>query len=142
MERQLPLCGRKSLNPVVDLKKEMSQAAKRCNLSRAEIVDRMNEHISVEKIRTRGKDGQVTEDMLNKWLAPEAPDVIATKLLCIFCKVTNSIGPLQALALPLHAAVIGPAEIVLLEMARAQVTEREASSRKRRLAEQYREMTK
>lgn len=143
MERQLPLCATRSLNPIMDLKREMGLAAKKCNLSRAEIVDGMNKHVSMEKMRTRGKDGLVTEDMLNKWVAPEAQEsVIPTKMLPIFCKITNSLGPLKALAVPLNAAVIGPAEIVLLEMARAQVVEKEAGSRKRRLAEQYKEMTK
>jgi hypothetical protein len=125
-----------------EIKRAMRIAAKNCALSREQIVDAMNEIISLEGLRTRGRDGKLTKAILDKWLAPEAEDVIPLKLLAAFCRITNSLSPLQTLAAPLGAKVIGQAEQLLLEFGRAQVNEREARRRKRRLSEEYEELKK
>lgn len=141
INRQLALFGSRSLNPVGELKRELALAAKSSGLSRPQIVDQINTLIGIERLRTKGKDGLVTLAMLDKWLAAEATEsVIPLKLLPTFCRVTDSLGPLQALAAPLEAAVIGPAERILLEMAQAQETRKQAARKERRLAEQYEEL--
>jgi len=139
LEKQLPLFGGKSLNPVPDLKREMALAAKASGLSRQQIVDQMNVLIEVERLRTRGKDGLVTLDMLNKYLAPEADIVIPTQLIKIFGTVTANPGPAQTLA-PEGYRLFGPAEIIKLEFAENLLAGRKAQRRCRRLAEQLEEM--
>lgn len=142
-DRQLPLFGSKSLNPIIDLKREMALAARNCHLSRLELVDRMNALIEIERLRTKGKDGKVTGAMMDKWLAVESTDsVISLKLLPIFCRATGSLGPLRALAAPVGAAVIDQADQVLLKMARARVIRKDAARSERILEEQYKELTK
>ena len=141
--RQPSLFGERSLNPVAEMKRAMNLAAKECGLSRPELVDRLNGLIALEGLRTKGKGGLVTEAVLAKWLAPEdVSQVIPVKLLAAFCRAAGSLGPLAALAAPVDAWVIGKPDQVLLEMARAQVAEQDAARRKRRLAEQYKEIKK
>jgi hypothetical protein len=140
MGRQLSLFGGKSLNPVGEVKRAMALAARECGLSRAVLVDEMNDLVRLEGLRTKGKDGLVTEAMLDKWLAPEARDyVIPLRFLPVFCRVAGSLAPLAALAAGLGAAVIGEADQVLLALARAQQEEKAAARRRRRLAEEYEE---
>lgn len=142
MERQRSLWGRKSLNPVAELKLAMNLAAKGCGLSRGQLAERLNGLIALNGLRTKGRDGQVTEAMLDKWLAPEPGTVIPLKLVAAFCAAAESLAPLQALAGPVGGQVIGPEEQVLLEMARAQVQEKEAGRKKRRLEEQWKDLRK
>jgi hypothetical protein len=135
--------GRQSLNPVSELKAALNRAARGSGLSRAQVVDKLNVLIQMENLRTRGKDGLVTEAMLDKWLAPGALDEMPpVKLLPIVCAALESLEPLAALARPLGAAVIGEGEQLLLEMARAQLEEKRAAKRRRRLAEQVEEIIK
>ncbi len=140
MERQRSLFGAKSLNPVADLKLAMNRAARECGLSRAQLAERLNGLIAMSGLRTKGRDGLVTEAMLDKWLSQDPDGVIPLKLLPAFCAAADSLAPLQALAGPVGGLVIGPAEQLLLEMARAQMTEKEAARKRRRLEEQYREV--
>jgi hypothetical protein len=139
MEQRSLFYGSESLNPVPELKRAMSLALKQSRLSRSQAADRMNAHITVERLRTRGKDGLVTEDMINKWLAPESAEVIPTKLVKIFGTVMGSPALAQTLA-PEGYRVIGPQELLLLEYGRAQMEKRKVSRRERRLAEQIEEM--
>lgn len=129
----------KSLNPTSDLKLAMNRAIEASGLTRAQVADRMNEKIVVERLRTRVKDGLITEDMVNKWLAPGAPEIIPTKLLKIFGTVTKSGGPAQTLA-PEGYRVIGPAEIIKLKFAENILAGRKAQRQCRILAEQLKEM--
>jgi len=137
-QKRLPY-GEKSLNPVPELKRAMSLALKESGLSRAELAERMNVLIVIERLRTRGKDGLVTEDMVNKWLAPEDQMAIPLKLVKIFGTVMGSPAPAQTL-LPEGCRAIGPAEILLLEYAQAQRAEVKARRRKVRLGEQIEEL--
>ena len=137
-DRQLPLFGGESLNPVAALKRAMNLAVRESGLSRAQVADRLNEVLALEGLRTRGRDGVVSLALLEKWLAPaDMAAVMPAKFLPAFCRVTGSLAPLMALARPLGAAVIGPEDQVLLEMARALMAEREAARRRRRLEEEW-----
>jgi hypothetical protein len=137
-ERQLPLFGGESLNPVPALKLSLNLAVRESGLSRAQVADRLNEVLGREGLRTRGRDGVVSLALLEKWLAPaDTAAVMPAKFLPAFCRVTGSLAPLMALARPLGAAVIGPEDQVLLELARALMAERAASRRRRRLEEEW-----
>jgi hypothetical protein len=121
----------------------MSLAAKGSGLSRAQVADRLNAVIGIEGLRTRGKDCQVTQAILDKWLAPEALDqVIPVKLLPAYCRVTGSLEPLRVLVRMVGGEVIDEGEQILLEMARCQMAKKRAARRERLLAEQYEERVK
>lgn len=143
MEKQPSLFGEKSLNPGPELKRAMSLAARKSGLSRGQIAERMTVLLVVEGLRTRGKNGEVTEAMIDKWLAPESLDVLPNYLLLLlFCKVVGSLAPLQPLAGPLGGRVVGPAEVIVLDFGLAQMEEKKARKRTRRLAEQIDEMNR
>jgi|GEM_PF-620813 len=137
-ERQLPLFGGESLNPVPALKRALNLAVRESGLSRAQVADRLNEVLALEGLRTRGREGAVSLALLEKWLAPaDTAAVMPAKFLPAFCRVTGSLLPLMALARPLGAAVIGPEDQVLLEIARTMMAERQAARRRRRLEEEW-----
>jgi hypothetical protein len=139
---QLSLYERKSLNPVPDLKRALAVAVKESGLSRADFVELLNNEIRMERLRTRGKDGLVTEDMLNKWLAREDMDSAPpTKLLKIIGTVAKSAALAQAL-LPEGCRAIGPDEVFKLEWAEAMLAGRKAQRKARRLAEQIEDLKK
>lgn len=139
-DRQYGLFDMNSLNPVPELKRAMNVAARKCGLSREEIVERLNELAALEGLRTRGKDGKLTLAVLDKWLAPESDQVIGLKWLPGYCKVVGSLSPVAALVKPLGSAVINGADRILLEAAKIQLQEKAARKKSRRLMEQYQEM--
>lgn len=142
MGTQLSLYERKSLNPVPDLKRALAMAIKESNLSRAEFVDLLNKEIRIAGLRTRGKDGLVTEDMLNKWLAPEDMDSAPpTKLLKIIGTVAKS-GSLGQTVLPDDWLAISPEQVVKLEWAEGMWEHRKVQRKIRRLAEQIEDQKK
>jgi len=123
---------RRSLNPVPGLKRAMNLAARECGLSREEIVDRMNEQLYLDGLRTKGKDGQVTVAMLNKWLAPEARGhVISTQLLPYFCAAVSSLEPHQAMVEVNDGEVIGPIDQARLRKVRADEKKEDAARESR-----------
>jgi hypothetical protein len=103
---------RHSLNVVFELKNALNQAIKQCPLSRIQIADRMNELMEEEGM---GK-GEVTTDMINSWTKEDPRRILPTKLIPFFCKATNSILPLVALAQPMGAMVIEGKDIEVLEL--------------------------
>lgn len=142
MGTQLSLYERKSLNPVPDLKLALARAIKGSGLSRADFVELLNNEIRMERLRTRGKDGLVTEDMLNKWLAPEDTDSVPpTKLLKIIGTVAKTPGLAQTL-LPEGCWAIGPDQVYKLEWAEAMWAGKKAQRKARRLAEQIEDLKK
>ena len=106
-------------------------------MSREQVVDEMNRLAAAEGLTTNGRSQKVTLALLDKWLAPgTVQHVIPLKLLPIFCAVTGSVAPLQALAALLGARVISQEEAKLLEWARLEIERRKLSRRARKLAQE------
>jgi hypothetical protein len=117
---------RHSLNVVFELKNALNQAIKQCPLSRIQIADRMNELMEDEGM----EKGEVTTDMINSWTKDDPKRIIPTKLIPFFCKATNSILPLAALAKPMGAMVIDGKEIEVLELGFAELERLRVKQRK------------
>jgi hypothetical protein len=117
---------RHSLNVVFELKNALNQAIKQCPLSRIQIADRMNELMEEEGM---GK-GEVTTDMINSWTKEDPRRILPTKLIPFFCKATNSILPLVALAQPMGAMVIEGKDIEVLELGFAELERLRVKQRK------------
>ncbi|OQX50296.1 hypothetical protein B5M47_03965 [candidate division CPR3 bacterium 4484_211] len=130
---QRPLFSSPSLNPVSKVKAAIKQAIKGCGLSREQIVDEMNRLAKIENIHVK-----VSLSLLDKWVAQEATHIIPWKVLPIFCRVTGSILPLQALVAPLGATVITGKDLKLLEWAKVEIKRRELSRKTRQLLEEIR----
>jgi len=120
-----------SLDPTNRVKSAMREALKECRLSREQVVDEINRLAGVEGIKTK-----VSLSLLDKWVAASANHLIPWKLLPIFCQVTKSILPLQALVAPLGLQVIGPSEIKILEWGKVELQRRALSKKTRRLMEE------
>jgi len=135
--KQLNLWDRPSLDPTHRIKLAMKEALKTTSLSREQVVDEMNRLAAAEGLTTNGRSQKVTLALLDKWLAPGATQyLIPLKLLPIFCAVTGSVAPLQALAAPLSARMISAKEEKLLEWARLEVERRRLRKRARQLAQE------
>jgi hypothetical protein len=117
---------RQSLNVVFELKNAMNQAIKQCTLSRIQIADRMNELIQDEGM---GK-AEVTADLINSWTKDDPKRIIPTRLIPFFCRATNSVLPLAALAQPMGAMVIEGKDIEVLELGFAELERLRVKQRK------------
>ena len=120
MSEQLDLFDTPSLNPVARVKESMRQAIKISGLARGQVADKVNELARIEGFTTNGKNGEVTTEMLDKWLAPGAEHIIPWKLIPIFCRVVRSSDPIKALAQPLGAQVIDREDAALLKWAKVE----------------------
>jgi len=124
------------LDPTDALKIAMSEALKNCQISRAQVVDAMNQMAVAAGIRHEGKSAGITEDILNKWVARGSSNhMIPVKYIPIFCHVTCSMQPLEAL-LPPGAHIIDGEDVIRLEWARVEIKRRELAQRSRRLAQE------
>ena len=117
---------RQSLNVVFELKNALNQAIKQCTLSRIQIADRMNELIEDEGM---GK-AEVTADMINSWTKDDPKRIIPTRLIPFFCRATNSVLPLAALAQTMGAMVIEGKDIEVLELGFAELERLRVKQRK------------
>ena len=133
-EAQLPL-NWQGLDPVPPLKRAMAAALRECDLSREQVADRMNQLLAAD-----GQTPQVTINTIEKWVAPSAIHVIPLRLLPVFCRVVDSLLPLEALAAPLGAKLAGPLEQALIRWAQAQEDKRRAAIAERRAREALEEM--
>ena len=118
--------SRHSLNVVHELKNAMNRAIKRCPLSRIQIAERMNELMGEEGM----ENGEVTADLINSWTKDDPKRIIPTKLIPFFCRATQSILPLVALAQPMAAMVIEGKDIEVLELGFAEMERLKVKQRK------------
>jgi hypothetical protein len=78
----------------------------------------------------------VTEAILDKWAARGARNhIIPLRLIPIFCRVTGSLLPLQAL-MPQGAELVSGPDLAYLKWARAEIEKRKITRETRRLAQE------
>ena len=131
------LWDRPEIDPTNRLKTAMREAIETSGLSRMKVVADMNTLASLEGMTCGGRSQKVTEDILDKWCAAGSVDhVIPLRYLPAFCRVTGSILPLVALAIPAGGMVIVAEELKLLEWARLEIKRRRIGKDARRLAQE------
>ena len=131
------LWDRPDIDPTNRLKAAMREAIDASGLSRTKVVADMNALASIEGMTCGGRCQKVTEDLLNKWCAPSAiAHIIPLRYLPVFCRVTRSMLPLLALAIPAGGFVISCEDQKLLEWARLEVAKRKIGKDARRLAQE------
>ena len=129
--RQKSLFECPSLDPIMKVKAAMQKTIRQCSLSREQIVDKMQELAEVEGIKTK-----ISLSLLDKWVAQSAAHIIPWRLLPIFCKVTGSLEPIQALIAPLGVQIIFGDDIKVLAWAKAELQRRALNKKVRRLMEE------
>ena len=131
------LWDRPEIDPTNRLKAAMREAIDASGLSRMKVVADINSLASLEGMTCAGRAQKVTEDVLDKWCAPGSLDhVIPLRYLPAFCRVTGSILPLVALAIPSGGSVIVAEDVKILEWARLEIKRRRIGKDARRLAQE------
>lgn len=131
---QLNMFSSTSLNVVAGIKEAMNVSAKKCGLSRDEILERMNELARRFGVRLVKGNGDLGRDTFEKWLNPKALEYVPTvQALPIFCAVVGDIKALEPLVKPLGAMVIDADDVKLLEWAREYHNARKSRKRMRQI---------
>lgn len=131
---QMPL-NWQGMDVRLPVKHAMAAALKGCGLSREQVVDKINDLAAASGIHLR-----LTLSILEKWVAPSADNAIPYQLLPIFCRATESLEPIAALAAPLGVVLAGPREQRLIAIARADQETKRLRREKRRALEELEEM--
>jgi len=115
-------------DPGPALKIAMNDVIKACCLSRAEVVDQMNQLAMIAGITCNGRNQKVTVSTLDKWLAPGANSYhIPLRLLPIFCQSVGSNLPLKAFSTFFKdARVISEEELKKLRWAELEIKARQS----------------
>jgi hypothetical protein len=130
--RQMSLWDSPSLDATARVKSAMREALKACPKSREMVTDEMNALAAREGLVDEGRS-PVTLALLDKWVAAGSPNRVPYHLLVVFCEVTNSLLPIQAMASPLGCHVITGEDLDLLEWARVQMEKRRLQARSKQI---------
>ena len=125
-------------DPGPTVKAAMSEAIRRCSLSRDEIVDHMNRLAQFAGITCNGRTQKVTLSLIDKWVAPGAKNYnIPIRLLPIFCRIVSSTLPLQAYSSFFEdARIISTDDNKKLEWAKAEINARNHRKNASKLAQE------
>ncbi|HAT50778.1 MAG: hypothetical protein HQL07_04645 [Nitrospirae bacterium] len=115
----------------------MNHAAKECGLSREQIVDRMNEVAAQLNINiTSGNSKTLTLTTLDKWLNPNERHKPNFEAFVLFCQVTASLEPINAMGGPLGGVMITTYRAKILEMAEGELAIKMLRKKNRELRKQ------
>ncbi|MDY6792852.1 MAG: hypothetical protein SWH54_16430 [Thermodesulfobacteriota bacterium] len=118
---QLSLFKLPTLNTVVEMKGVLNRGAKNSGMSRSAIADKMNklaERYGLSLVT--GNGNRLTLDTFEKWLNPAEPGrQMPMRVLPVFCIIVGDFSPLEVLARPVGAKVIGEEDQKLLKWAKA-----------------------
>jgi len=119
------------------LKAAMNRAAKRCGLSREQIVDRMNEIAGMGGFRLNKNARSLTLDMLEKWLNPVERDYVPShNALHVFMAAIGDPEPLQVMAAIQGFDLIGGEDRKILKAAKIEREIANLKRQKRRLEQE------
>jgi len=131
---QIPLFDTPTFNVTKLLKEAMHAAAKKCGLSRDQIVDGMNDLASRYGVNLVSKKGVLKLDTLEKWINQnDLSRQMPMKALPIFCAVVSDTSAIDVLARPVGSRVIGHGDQQLLKWAKAYFKARDARRTMRRI---------
>jgi hypothetical protein len=123
-----------NLDPTDQIKSAMQEALRGCNMSRAQVAEDMNRLAVRSGIKAEGR--AITETILDKWTARSArAHLIPLRLLPIFCQVTGSLLPLQAM-MPPGSEVVSGEDLVCFKWAKVERDRRRLAREARKLAQE------
>lgn len=127
ISHQLELFSSQSINPTYEIKRQIRLVLSECNMSRDEIVDRMNK-IAVQE----GMRKTISKATLDSWTKDSEPDRLPSlPWLTIFCQAAETIAPIEAMIRPLGCGVLDNDDQRLLAWAKAEMEKRKAVKRAR-----------
>lgn len=116
---QISLFNAPTFNIVRVQKESMKAAAKKCGLSREQIVEQMNDLAGRYGVNL-ASNGVLKLETFEKWINPnELNRQMPMKALPIFCAVVNDTSAIDALSRPVGCRVIDHDDQQLLKWARA-----------------------
>lgn len=121
--RQLDLFNQPTIGGVVrDIKTAMNQAVKESGLSRAQVLDKLNEFAERHRVKLNGGNAKsLSNDVFEKWMNPEdEARMPSLKALTVFCAVMGTCEPVGVMIKLLGGKVIGEEDVRLLEWAKLQ----------------------
>jgi len=119
------------------IKAAMNRAAKRCGLSREQIVDRMNEIAATGGIRLNRNARTLSLDVLEKWLNPAERDYMPShNALGAFMAATGDPEPLRVAAGIQGFELVGGEDLKILQAAKIEREIQLLKRRKRRLEQE------
>lgn len=128
--------------PLIKQRMKSAIAAAVPPLSRAQLVDRMNEIAERENLKITVSKGPLTPAILDKWLAPREPDLPPLPAMSVFMQALGDFGLLEALAEFHGFRLLSPEEALFYEFGKAKFEKREQSRRIKRLEESIMENRK
>lgn len=131
----MSLFDQPTLNIASDLKHAMHAAVKNSNLSREEVVDKMNALADRYGVRmVSGNSQKLNMSTFEKWLNPDDDSrLMPLRALPVFCAVVECPEIIGLFARPLGYEVIGPEEVSMLKWAKAYFSQRKAAKEMREL---------
>lgn len=135
MVKQLSLFKQGSFNITRELKECMAAVVAGSRMSREEYLEQMNLVADRFGVRLmRGNGNGLTMATFEKWLNPADKEHIPSpSAIPVFCEVGGSTAPLQVMAGPVGAMVIGEQDKVLLQWAREYQRARDARLKMKKL---------
>jgi hypothetical protein len=126
-ELQLDLFHGHTINPTLEIKRQIRLVVSASNMSRDQIVDEMNRLAS-----SIGIKGNLTKDKFDGWCKDSDLSRLPSPVwLVVFCRVMNTVAPLAAMAAPLGCRVIGPDKAKILALGEAEIEKKKAAKRSR-----------
>lgn len=132
---KLGLWHNPSLDVTLRVKAALREVLSECPKSREAIAEHMSSVARKEGLAEEGRT-PVSPEMLDKWVSSSATaHRIPYHYLTIFCFVTGSLLPIQAMLAPLNASAVTGEDQDLLELARIKA-KRDALARQERAIKQ------
>ncbi len=137
MQRQLSLFENQVPDTEPLIKAAMNRAAKRCGLSREQIVDKMNEIAAMGGFRLNRNARTLSLDVLEKWLnASERDYVPGHNALHVFMAATGDAEPLRVAAGVQGFELVGGDDLKILKAAKIEREIANLKRQKRRLEQE------
>jgi len=119
------------------IKAAMNRAAKRCGLSREQIVDKMNEIAAMGGFRLNKNARALSLDVLEKWLNPVERDYVPShNALHVFMMATGDSEPLRVAAGIQGFELVGGEDLKILKAAKIEREIQDLKRQKRRLEQE------
>lgn len=139
MKKQLNLFSRQSFNTTRELKECLSSVVSKSGMSREEFLDLINQladRFGVRLVKGRGRS--LSMATFEKWLNPNNTEHIPHySAISIICEIGETVAPLQVMAAPIGAMVIGEQDVKLLRWAKEYQMVKEAKRKMRKLEAEF-----
>ena len=129
---QLKLFSRQNLNPTFEIKRILRLVLSASNLSRDQVVDRMNDLSSREGIK-----GSISKATLDSWTKDSDPARLPSiTQLILFCSIMETTEPMRPIIATLGGELLGPEDLKVFKYGKAEIEKKKAMKRARRALEE------